>query len=362
MILKALHKIIPWTIARITGRERYLPNIEWSKASLTHNLFRVLDFVFWRAYGPGGIGDTIRCESSVEAFVDEKGNFHVHRNFYTIEAVVAHSESVIRETWRKIWEVKPEYGFMPQPVFLTLMILGVKMSLHGDMNGMIAPLVGGAIAYDNSNKGIADPGSSLTFSLTTSGSDRLLLLTGGLQDNTRSWTSMTYAGNATTQIGSNFVYSANSAPAQLRYQIAPALGANNAVFTPSGSITLRGIAVNYTGCKQSGQPDATAQGSGSSSQNVNVVLPNCWLVSATIGFNNDFDTAGPAFISPAGVLTTLRQYYDDGIGFADSNGTVGTGNQAYSWTNLKSNNGRIGASIAPSLTVANTSNFFSFMR
>lgn len=343
-----MRKILPSILAFITGRERYLPrDIEWVKGNWTHNIFRAWEVVFWRAFGPNGVGDTIRAESAVEGWMDKDGNLHVHRTFYTLEAVVAHAEGMVRKAWKEAWEPKAQYGYIPQPVFLTLMILGVKLSFQGDLNGMLAPLIGGAIAYDASSKGIANPGSSLTFSLTTSGSNRLLILAGGLQDNSRSWTSMTYAGNATTQIGSNFVYTANSAPAQMRYQIAPTTGANNAVFTPSGSIILRGIAINYTGCKQSAQPDATNQSSGSSSINVNVVATNCWLVSTTIGFNVDFDTPGPGYVTPGGVITTVRQFYDDGIALADSNGTVGTGNQGYSWTGNNGNNGHIGASIAP---------------
>ncbi len=343
-----MRKILPSILAFITGRERYLPrDIEWVKGNWTHNIFRAWEVVFWRAFGPNGVGDTIRAESAVEGWMDKEGNLHVHRTFYTVEALVAHAEGMVRKAWKEAWEPKVQYGYMPQPVFLTLMILGVKLSLHGDMNGMLAPLIGGAIAYDASSKGIASPGSSLTFSLTTSGSNRLLILAGGLQDSSRSWSDMTYAGSSATQIGSNFIYTANSAPAQMRYLIAPTTGANNAVFTPSGSVNIRGIAINYTGCKQSGQPDATAQGNGASSQNVNVVASNCWMVSVTIGFNNDFDTPGSGYVTPAGVLTTLRQYYDDGIALADSNGTVGTGNQAYYWNSLNGNNGRIAASIAP---------------
>jgi len=345
-----MRKILPKILAFITGRERYLPrDIEWVKGNWTHNIFRAWEVVFWRAFGPNGIGDTIRCESTTEAWKDEKGNLHVHRSFYTLEAVVAHAEGIVRRVWKEAWEPKPQYGFMPQPVFLTMMVLGLKLSFQGDLNGMLAPLIGGAIAYDSSSKNIGTT-NSLTVSHTTSGSNRLLITGGVLQDNTRSWTSVEYNGVGTTQIGSNFTYTANNAPGQMRYLIAPATGTNNTVFTCSGSIQMRGIVASYTGCLQSGVPDGTAQGNGGSSFNVTVTAANCWMVSVTIGFNNDFDTPGASYVTLAGALTTLRQYYDDGLAYADSNGTVSTGSVAVQWTGLKSNNGRIAASIAPLAT------------
>lgn len=341
-----MRRILPTILALITGRDRYFPEVEWARNSWTHNAFRVFEMVFGRAFGPGGAGDVIRAECSVEGFLDEDGLLHVTRQFFTLEAVIAHVEGMVRTAWAKLWEPRPEYGFMPQPVFLTMMVLGLKFSFHGDLNGFMAPLIGGAIAYDNSAKSVAVT-TALSFSLTTSGSNRLLIMGGQLQDNSRSWSSMTYAGNATTQIGSNIIYSANSAPGQLRYQIAPTTGANNAVFTPSGSINTYGIAVSYTGCKQSGQPDGTAQGSGSTSQSVTVTATGCWMVSLCVGFNNDFATPGPSFAAPAGVITTLRQFTNDGQAVADSNGTISTGSQSYQWSGLNSNNGRIAASIAP---------------
>lgn len=328
-----------------------MPDIKWGENTLfTSYLFRAWEWLAWRPFGPNGVGDTIRCESSTEAWQDENGNLHIHRNFYTIEAVVTHIEGTLRNAFSKAFEPRPELGYISQPVYLTLMILGVKLSLQGDLNGMIIPLIGGAIAYDSSSKNIGTT-NSLTVSHTTSGSNRLLITGGVLQDSSRSWSSVTYNGDATTQIGSNFTYTANNAPGQMRYKIAPATGTNNAVFTCSGSIQMRGIVASYTGCLQSGVPDGTAQGNGGSSFNVTVTLSNCWMVSVTIGFNNDFDTPGPAYVTPGGALTTLRQFYDDGLALADSNGTVSTGSIAVEWTGLNSNNGRIAASIAP---VANT--------
>lgn len=355
-----LRHIIPSIIASITRRPRYIVNPEWVSGCWTHNVFRAFEWLFGRAYGPGGIGDTIKKESSVRADLVD-GVIHVERSFYTVEALTAHIESVVRAYLKKAFEPKPQYGFVPQPVFMTMMLLGLKLSFHADLNGMLAPMIGLAIGYDNSNKGIANPGSSLTFSLTTSGSNRLLIIGGQLQDSSRSWSDITYAGVSATQIGSNIIYSANSAPGQMRRLIAPATGANNAVFTPSGSITIRGIAVNYTGVHQTSPVDATAQTSGGSSFNVNVVSTNCWMVCQCVGFNNDFDTPGPGYVTPAGVLTTIRQFYDDGMAITDSNGTVGTGNQAVQMSGLNSNNGIIGASIAPAANVVTSRGMFALL-
>lgn len=356
--MKKIHpirKILPSILAFITGRERYLPrDIEWVDNLWTHNIFRAFELVFWRAFGPNGVGDTIRAESAVQAEIGKDGKIYVRREFYTLEAITAHVEGMIRQKIENAVKVlkgeEAPHTFLPAPAFAmaAIVIFGIEIKLSG--GSAFAPLVAGAIAYDNSNKGIVNS-SSLTFSLTTSGSNRLLIIGGQLQDSTRSWSSITYAGNATTQIGSNIIYSANNAPGQMRYQIAPTTGANNAVFTPSGSIQIRGIAVNYTGCDQASQIDATAQTSGGSSFNVNVVAANCWMVCQCVGFNNDFDTPGPSYVTPAGVLTTIRQFYDDGMAITDSNGTVSTGNQAVQMSGLNSNNGIIAASIKP---LANT--------
>lgn len=362
-IKREVRLIIPRLIEKITGRPRYLPNnLDWDSPLFTSYLFRAWQWLAYIPCGENGIGDTIRREATVAVYHDEDGVVHIERNFYTLEAFVTHIEGSVRlaisnafdslaEALKDAFTPQPQYGFIPQPVLLTIMFLGLKLNLSGDLNGWIAPFIGMAIAHDSSNKGVG-VSSALSVSLTCSGSDRLAILGGVLQDNSRSWSDMTYAGVSATQIGSNFLYSANNAPAQLRYLIAPSTGTNNAVFTPSGSINVGGYISTYTGCKQTGQVDASAQGNGSASFNVNVVASNCWIVAGCITFNNDVDTpAAPSYITLAAGVTRWVQATDDNFGLADSNGTVATGNVAVQFSNLKANNGRLAASIAPTTNV-----------
>lgn len=354
--------IIPRLLEKLTGRPRYLPELDWDSPLFTSYLFRAWQWLAYIPYGANGVGDTIRREATVAVYHDKDGVVRIERNFYTLEAFVTHMEGTLRlavagafqgliEGIKNAFTPQPQFGFIPQPVLLTIMFLGLKLNLSGDLHGWIAPFVGMAIAYDNSNKSVSVT-SSLSVSLTCSGSNRLAILGGTLQDNSRSWSDMTYAGVSATQIGSNFVYTANNAPAQLRYLIAPSTGTNNAVFTPSGSINVGGYISTYTGCKQSGQVDAYAQGKGSSSFNVNVVASNCWIVAGCITFNNDVDTpAAPSYITLAAGVTRWVQATDDNFGLADSNGTVATGNVAVQFSNLNGNNGRLAASIAPTTNV-----------
>lgn len=102
------------------------------------------------------------------------------------------------------------------------------------------------IVFDNSTDGGAATATSLTFSHTTAGANRILFVTvlaGG------SISSVTYNGVAMTQA----VASGNHA---IFYLVNPTIGANNVVITCGSSVSIVGKAASYYNARQTSQPDS----------------------------------------------------------------------------------------------------------
>lgn len=190
-----------------------------------------------------------------------------------------------------------------------------------------------AIALDSSSKNGTTWGSgtSLSWSHTCSGTDRVLLVMSYVYNGTAaSATSITYNGVALTKAdGVASTLESNNQYVELWYLVAPATGANTITINYSASVSnSSGDAISFTGVDQSNPIDshaasATASTVTSYSQATTVVASNCWL-AGTIATRN-----GPA---TAGAGTTLRQsnsgtYQVNG----DSNTTVSTGSQALNW-------------------------------
>jgi hypothetical protein len=82
---------------------------------------------------------------------------------------------------------------------------------------------------------------------------------------------MTLVGKVLTTQGSNdrWVY--------LWVLVAPATGTNNVVITASSATSLWGVAAEYTGASQTGQPDASAT-EAHGEKSLATVAHNCWGV------------------------------------------------------------------------------------
>ena len=111
----------------------------------------------------------------------------------------------------------------------------------------------GTIAFDAQAKS-STTGTSLTYSHTTSGSNRMLIVASSSNGGDHI-TGVTYNAVAMTQVaklavGANYLY--------LHYLIAPATGANNVVVSSGSSVVLVSCAASYTGVLQSGFPDSSA--------------------------------------------------------------------------------------------------------
>lgn len=170
-----------------------------------------------------------------------------------------------------------------------------------------------AIAFNSSSDGGDTTGTSLTWSHSCSGDNRILfvLARGGGDEGDRI-SGIKYNNVALTRIGGATTPTENSV-VSLWYLIAPATGANNVVITLSSGYML-GLACSYTGAKQSSQPDKSttkAQASGSSSvtTTLTTVLDNCWSVIACRG--------GGTLSGGAG--TTLREEHGGDNAMLDSN-------------------------------------------
>lgn len=310
--------ILPQLLTHITGRQRYLPEeLEWGTAVLTGNIFRAFEWLFFRAYGKNGVGDTIRAEASVAAWKDEDGVLHVERHFFTLEAAVAHAECVVRSYFAKAFEPRPEFGFMPQPVFLTLGILGLKLSLNGDLHGLIAPFIGMAIATDTSGTTHPSASTTATVGLTvTSSSNRVVW--GGFTANKASIpaiSSVTFAGSAMTASANSpkNLPTDTSVRPYLYYQLAAPSGANNLVVTfVSAPDEIALNAVSYSGATSVPQ-DVSTSGTGTTTTlSFTTTLDNSWLV----GIQRD-DASGDG---TAGTATTKRSSVAGQCGFYDSGG------------------------------------------
>lgn len=204
----------------------------------------------------------------------------------------------------------------------------------------------GVIQRDATSSASSASASSLTWSHTCSGSDRILIVTVGMNADTTC--TCTYNGVSMTEIG-NAQRSAGGVKTFLFYLIAPATGTNNIVATLGTATGVAGGAVSYTGTRQYAQPDSSTatfnDATTSFAVSTTVVASDCWLVGGTRMQD------GLAEPTTAGGIT-LTEAPTTGAGqkttLSDSNGTVGTGSQSITWGQSAADNiSGVVASIAP---------------
>lgn len=319
--------ILPQLLALVTGKDRYLPEIEWSSRLWTHNAFRMWEAVFGRAYGKNGKGDTIRAEVSV--MVDNDGERKiVSYQFHTFEAVLAHAEGMIRGMVPKLVPVRvaiPQFAggpsWLPNPASPYLF----------------------AIAFDAVGSNNAGSTSPTTANVTVSGSNRLMMLrTGSVSDTD---TAYTYNGDGFTAVpsGKSSYLGAAREGVALYYLIAPDTGTNSLSVSHSSN-GKRIWGVSYTGAHQSTPIDSSTNAAPggaatTTSPTTTVVAANCWLF-AGVSTDQGGETAGAS--------TTERGSAAGGSITVDSNGTVGTGSQSLNVTHSSTSTRAYAiASIAP---------------
>lgn len=146
----------------------------------------------------------------------------------------------------------------------------------------ITPKAGAAIAYDATSTGYANA-TSLTFSHTTSGSDRLLMVQLWTFPSGDTVSGITYNGTSLTKKGTK---SADAGGYTNQWSlVAPATGANNIVVSMSSS-QMFVTAASYTGVDQTTpHPDATVVGQTTSGTThttsaITTSVDQSWLVLA----------------------------------------------------------------------------------
>ena len=157
-----------------------------------------------------------------------------------------------------------------------------------------------AIAFDATAHGVANPGSSLTYAHTCTGSN-LLLFVGIEGDSTNDIiTGVTYNSVAMTRVDALPATTSGNRWFYLYYLVGPATGANNVVVSASSSIFISAVSASYTGAQQSGVPDSSNKGGATTGTSLSIstttVADNCWVV----GYMN-----GAAAASASGG-TTIR--------------------------------------------------------
>lgn len=173
------------------------------------------------------------------------------------------------------------------------------------------------ISFDASTNGGSTTGTSLSFSHTCSGNNRVLFVATvtDTANNTDYITGVTYNGVAMSQVGT--FSSPGLGGVELYILVNPASGVNTVTVSLSSSVTIYAVASSYTGALQSGQPDATNQTATDPtttlSVNTSTVADNCWIISCA------GRKAGSTANITAGTGVTSRQI-NSFVAIGDSNG------------------------------------------
>ena len=144
-----------------------------------------------------------------------------------------------------------------------------------------------AIAYDTSaDGGEVNPGTSLSWSHTCTGSQRLLVVAcrGGLGEGDRI-TGVTYNSVSMTQVGTA-IRPGDENVVSLYYLLNPNTGTNTVEITLTSGY-MEGESASYTGVKQLDQPDSSNTGIQENNASITVstttVADNSWVIGSFFG-------------------------------------------------------------------------------
>lgn len=174
----------------------------------------------------------------------------------------------------------------------------------------------GPIQLDNAkNGGIVNPGTSLTWSHTTAGTNRILFVAVFGNNPTDIITGVTYAGVPMELVNKRQVPSDRWV--YLFALINPALGTNNIIVSASGSTAIAGDSASYTGARQTNNPDVNTTNIASNQSSVSTSLTP--LIDKSWTFLVAKGSGGSAPI--AGTGTKLRATGND-MSIFDSDGPI----------------------------------------
>lgn len=199
-------------------------------------------------------------------------------------------------------------------------LYGIRFQVNGDVWQQLKIM----ITFDAFSSGSALPGSSVTFSHTCSGGNRILLV-GITVNNNDTISGVTYNGVPMTLAKK----STFTSPAMyIYYLVAPATGSNSIVVSSGSSEFIRVSAVSYTGVKQTGQPDATDEESATATlvtSSLTQLVANAWQVGLVQGAHDGAVTAG----SGVGAIRGSVAGGYNSIG--DSNALTAAGTRSMTW-------------------------------
>lgn len=219
-----------------------------------------------------------------------------------------------------------------------------------------------AIAYDNATSNTSS-GTSQSFSHTTSGPDRLLIVYCLSDAGGATVSAITYNSVALTFIGTNT--GLNNFHAY--YIIAPASGSNTVAITWSTSGLNFAYAVSYTGVLQTGALDSQdlnnngAFGTSYNSTYSTVINSDCWIMSCC------FVTTSNASSPSAGTNNTFRaraQRLSSGhrVGVFDTNATMPTGTSTLGYaTGASADFYTLQAAFRAAASASTNSNFLALL-
>ncbi|MBN1421611.1 MAG: DUF2341 domain-containing protein [Planctomycetes bacterium] len=147
-------------------------------------------------------------------------------------------------------------------------------------------------AYDAaSNVGTASDSTGLTWSHTTSGSERLLIVGVSIQNaSSQTVSSVTYAGTNLTQAGA--ATNGTAVRSEIWYLVAPATGANDIVVTLSAAAQFAAGAASFTGVHQTSPLGTFASATGTgTAPSANVSSAGYELVIDTLAQRNSGSTS-----------------------------------------------------------------------
>ena len=214
-----------------------------------------------------------------------------------------------------------------------------------------------AIAFDQTTTDQQPAGSSLSFSASTAGSNRILFVavftsygTSGdkISGVTYNGVSMTRYSTATSI---DFV---SGQSFYTYYLVAPATSSNTVTITATGSGEIYGTAVSYTGVDQTTPINTGTTSTSGGTITVTTSVDNCWLLS----FGRNISTG--ALTASTG--TTQRSAGSGLYNIGDSNGPITpAGSGSMSWTPDNASTKLVMTAFAPSATTPVNSNFFALM-
>lgn len=314
-----MDRILPTILVLLTGQDRYLPDIEWSSNSWTHNMFRFYESLFWRRVG-------IRAEITTK-FDGIKAIHQAH----SFEGACALIETSIRQFF--------EFAI---PIKIWIPLLSTPEGLPKPASPFLF-----AIAFDTSLYG-GDATSS--YSYTVTGSNPILI--GQTYDRNFGISAVSYNSVAMTN---SLTQADGSSGGEMRaWKLgAPATGAHTVSITTGGSTAFGSIIASYSGAAAT--LDSTNVGSatsgGTKAISTTVVAASSWL----IGMAGTFGSGGTVTSNQASTRQTNSTFFTGySMCYSDSNTTVSTGSNSITFTNGNSPSWAVMAlSISP--FVANTS-------